>query len=100
MLAAEAAFEAVGADRAGDVLEAYPAALHKSWVAKELKMVRNAQPAVARWGGVSGALYAGLDMWLGYLGLALPWTLKLHPDHRAAEAQGAVTPIVYPKPDG
>ena len=28
-------------------------------------MVRNAQPAVARWGGTLGTLYAGLDMWLG-----------------------------------
>ena len=27
-------------------------------------MVRNAQPAVAHWGGTLGTLYAGLDMWL------------------------------------
>ena len=53
MLAAEAAFEAIPPDRSSDVLEAYPPALHKSWVAKELKMVRNAQPAVAHWGGTA-----------------------------------------------
>src|SRR4029078_6785589 len=80
MLAAEAAFEALSQDRSGDLLEAYTAALHKSWVVKELKIVRNAQPAVAHWGGMLGTLYAGLDMWLGYLGLRLPWKLN-HKGH-------------------
>ena len=54
----------------GDRLDAYPAALRSSCVAKELKLVRNAEPAVARWGGTFGTLYSGLDMWLGYLGLS------------------------------
>src|SRR4029078_11341354 len=58
MLAAEAAFEASAADRSSDLLEAYPSALHNSWIVKELKMVRNAQPAVAHWGGTLGTLYA------------------------------------------
>src|SRR5205823_1247711 len=47
MLAAEAAFEAIANDRSGDVLDAYEANLRSSWVSKELKMVRNVQPAVA-----------------------------------------------------
>src|SRR3954470_13086579 len=38
MLAAEAGFAAIATDRRGDVLDAYPEALHKSWVAKELKL--------------------------------------------------------------
>jgi flavin-dependent dehydrogenase len=75
MLAAEAAFEAVAADRSGDTLDGYEPALRKSWVAKELKIVRNAQPAVAHWGGTIGTLYAGLDMWLNYLRIGVPWTL-------------------------
>ena len=54
MLAAEAAFEAIAADRRNDALDTYEPALRSSWVAKELKMVRNAQPAVARWGGTLG----------------------------------------------
>ena len=83
MLAAEAAFEAIAADRSADVLDAYPAALHKSWVAKELKMVRNAQPAVAHWGGTFGTLYAGLDLWLNQLGIGVPWTLSTRPTTRA-----------------
>ena len=100
MLAAEAAFEAISQDRSGDLLEAYTAALHKSWVVKELKIVRNAQPAVAHWGGMLGTLYAGLDMWLGYLGLRLPWTLKHKADNTTLRKKAAARPIDYPKPDG
>jgi electron-transferring-flavoprotein dehydrogenase len=101
MLAAEAAFEAIAADRGGDRLESYPEALRSSWVAKELKLVRNSQPAVARWGGFLGTLYAGLDMWLGQLGLPLPWTLRhRHADNEILKHKSAVRPIDYPKPDG
>ena len=100
MLAAEAAFEAISNDRSGDVLEAYPTALEKSWIIKELKLVRNAQPAVGHWGGQVGTLYAGVDMWLGQLGLGLPWTLKHKPDHESLEPKAKAKPIAYPKPDG
>ena len=100
MLAAEAAFGAISADRGGDALSAYPEALHKSWVVKELKLVRNAQPAVAKWGGTLGTLYAGLDMWLGQLGVKLPWTLKHHADNTTLQRKANVKPIAYPKPDG
>ncbi len=100
MLAADAAYEAIGAERSGDVLEAYPEALHKSWVAKELKMVRNAQPAVAHWGATLGTLYSGIDLWLGQLGISLPWTLKHKPDHLTLQRKSAAKPIAYPKPDG
>ena len=50
MLAAEAAFEAIAAT-ARRHARRLSAALHKSWVVKELKTVRNAQPAVAHLGG-------------------------------------------------
>ena len=100
MLAAEAAFEAIGNDRSGDVLEAYPAALHKSWIVKELKTVRNAQPAVSHWGGFAGTLYAGLDMWLNQLGIGVPWTLRHKADNTRLRRKDASAPIAYPKPDG
>ncbi len=100
MLAAEAAFEAVSADRQGDRLDDYPKALRSSWVDKELRMVRNAQPAVAKWGGLLGTLYAGFDMWLGQLGLGVPWTLKHHADHTRLKRKEHAKPIAYPKPDG
>src|SRR3712207_2365476 len=41
MLAADAAFAALSADRAGDELTAYSETLAASWIAKELKTVRN-----------------------------------------------------------
>jgi electron-transferring-flavoprotein dehydrogenase len=101
MLAADAAFEAIEADRTSDRLDSYPTALKSSWVAKELKLVRNVQPAVARWGGFAGTLYAGFDMWLGQLGLSLPWTLRhRHADNETLRRKTAARPIDYPKPDG
>ena len=100
MLAAEAAFEAIVADRGADKLDAYPKALRASWVDKELRLVRNAQPAVSRWGGTLGTLYAGFDMWLGQLGLRLPWTLKHHADHTRLTPKKDARPIAYPKADG
>ena len=53
MLAAETAFEAMGKDRSNDTLDAYEPALRSSWVEKELRLVRNAQPAVAHFGAGS-----------------------------------------------
>jgi electron-transferring-flavoprotein dehydrogenase len=100
MLAAEAAFEAIAADRSGDVLDTYPAALYKSWIAKELKKVRNAQPAVSHWGARGGTLFAGLDMWMNQLGIGLPWTLKLRPDNTTLRRKDQTSPIAYPKADG
>ena len=99
MLAAEAAFAAIGADRSADRLETYPKALRSSWIDKELRLVRNVQPAVARWGGMLGTLYAGFDMWLGQLGLSLPWTLPHHADHTRLKPKKDARPIVYPKAD-
>src|SRR4051794_16923017 len=100
MLAAEAAFEAISEDRSGDVLAAYPAAIHKSWVCQELHKVRNAQPAVAHWGGMAGTLYAGLDLWLNQLRVGVPWTLSLRPDNTSLHKKDQSRPIDYPKPDG
>jgi len=100
MLAADAAFEAIAQDRSSDVLDAYPAELDKSWVAKELRQVRNAQPAVAHWGGLLGTLYAGLDMWLNVLRIGVPWTLKHKPDNTTLRRKAEAKPIDYPKADG
>nr|MBA2466555.1 electron transfer flavoprotein-ubiquinone oxidoreductase [Sphingomonas sp.] len=100
MLAAEAAFDAIAAERRFDRLDAYPKALRASWVDKELRMVRNAQPAVAKFGGIFGTMYAGFDMWLAQLGLRLPWTLKHHADHKRLRRKQHARPIDYPRPDG
>jgi electron-transferring-flavoprotein dehydrogenase len=100
MLAAEAAFEALGAERQHDSLDAYQAALHSSWVADELKMVRNVEPMVAKFGGTMGTILAGADMWMRTLKIGLPLTMRHHPDNETLWRKDMVRPIEYPKPDG
>ena len=100
MLAAEAAFDAFLNDRSSDILEDYPKTLRAGRVETDLKMVRNAQPAVAHWGGFLGTLYAGLDMWLNYLKIGVPWTLKHKPDNATLRRKDHAKPVAYPKPDG
>jgi len=96
MIAAEAIATAL-ADDTGPLLEAYPAALKKSWVWDELYRVRNIRPAF-RWGMWAGLLYAGLDTYL-FRGKA-PWTLRHHADHDSLLPAGKAPKIDYPKPDG
>ncbi|WP_157216944.1 electron transfer flavoprotein-ubiquinone oxidoreductase [Flavisphingomonas formosensis] len=100
MLAAEAAFAALVAEREGDELADYPEALNASWIAKELKTVRNAEPAIANFGPLVGTLVAGTDMWMRTLGIGLPFTLKTHTDNDRLYRKDLVKPIAYPKPDG
>ncbi|PSJ39377.1 electron transfer flavoprotein-ubiquinone oxidoreductase [Allosphingosinicella deserti] len=99
MLAAEAAFEAIAAERAGDTLDAYDSSLHASWVADELKMVRNVEPMVAKFGGTVGTLAAGLDMWMRYLKIGLPFTMGHHRDNEGLWRKDLAPKIAYPKPD-
>jgi electron-transferring-flavoprotein dehydrogenase len=100
MLAAEAAFDALRADRSADELTAYPETLEKSWIAKELKKVRNVEPAIAKFGGTVGTLFAGIDMWMRQLGIGLPFTFKHKPDHTKLWQANQCRKIDYPKPDG
>jgi electron-transferring-flavoprotein dehydrogenase len=100
MLAAEAAFAAVSADRTADTLQDYDDALHASWVAKELKTVRNVEPLVDKWGGTMGTILSGADMWMRTLRIGLPYTMKHHPDHTTLMRRDLAKPIHYPKPDG
>jgi len=102
MLAADAAYDAVMAGRAGDVLDAYQTAYEASWVAKELKLVRNAKPYLSKFGTTLGGAFGVMEMWLGSLtGLTVPWTMK-HGKTDAASTGLAKDhkPIAYPKPDG
>jgi len=102
MMAAEAAFDAVAGGRAGDMLDAYQVAYENSWVYAELKKVRNARPALAKYGPKMGTLRAGIEMWLNCLGLGflMPGTLPNHQDHLATKKAADCQPIDYPKPDG
>ena len=100
MLAAESAFAAVVADRRADVLADYEPAVRSSWIATELKKVRNAEPAVAKFGSTIGTLVAGTDMWMRQLGIGLPITMKHHADHTTLWRGDMVPKIDYPRPDG
>ncbi len=103
MLAAEAAFDAIkaGSDSSSE-LTGYTDAFEKSWVYKDLHKVRNARPALSKFGATMGTIYGGFDMWLNNLGLGflLPWTLGHHKDHEALKKKTECQPIAYPKPDG
>jgi electron-transferring-flavoprotein dehydrogenase len=100
MMAADAAVDAIASQRGGDALEAYEAAYRASWVEKELRMVRNTEPFVAKFGSVLGTLLAGGSMWLEHWGIRLPFTLQHTPDHEALDPASYHVPIDYPKPDG
>jgi len=102
MLAADAAYDAVMAGREGDELVEYQAAYDKSWVAKELKGVRNAKPYLSKFGTTLGGALGVAEMWLVSLtGLTTPWTLKhAKTDAASTEPASKHKPRVYPKPDG
>ena len=100
MMAAEAVAAALAAGRSADELEAYTVAYKSSWVEKELRMVRNFEPIVSKFGGTIGTILAGITMWLEYLGLRLPFTMKHRPDAKKLKRTDHAHPIVYPKPDG
>jgi electron-transferring-flavoprotein dehydrogenase len=101
MMAAEAVFSAIEAGRSGDVLEAYPASVQASSMAKELKRVRNVKPLWSRFGTLAGVMLGGIDMWLNTLFPFLRYTLKhLKPDYASLKKAKDAKPIDYEKPDG
>ena len=100
MLAAEAAHAAIADDRRGDVLSDYEPAVRSSWIEKELRVVRNAQPAVTKFGATWGTIYAGADLWLNHLKISVPWTFRHHADHGTLRRKDQVHAKTYPKPDG
>ena len=103
VMAAEAAFDAVAAGRAGDTLDAYQAAYNQSAVRAELKKSRNAKPLWTRFGTLLGGIaLSGVDLWTNTIaGLSLFGTLR-HKKTDAASTEPAAnySPIEYPKPDG
>jgi len=98
MLAAEAAFEALGAQRSHDELTAYPAAFESSWLREELHRARNFKPWMDK-GLYAGTLMFGFDQVV--LRGRAPWTLRRStPDNAKLKPAAECTPIAYPKPDG
>ena len=100
MLAAESAAAAIAAGAEHTELADYDANLRESWIAKELKQVKTAQPVVAKFGGEIGTVLAGIDMWMRQLKIGLPITMKHEPDYELTTRADLFRPIEYPKPDG
>ncbi|MGH6873613.1 MAG: electron transfer flavoprotein-ubiquinone oxidoreductase, partial [Aestuariivirgaceae bacterium] len=102
MLAAECAFKAIRAGRAGDELSEYMTAFEKSWIYEDLRKVRNVKPLWSKLGLAGGLALGGLDMWTNELfGFSFFGTLR----HRKNDAESTkpaaqFNPIDYPKPDG
>ncbi|HUY03621.1 MAG TPA: electron transfer flavoprotein-ubiquinone oxidoreductase [Rhodocyclaceae bacterium] len=97
MMAAEAAAEALGQDRHGDELVAYPEKFRDSWLFEELHKARNFKPWMSK-GLYFGSLMFGIDQQL-FRGRA-PWTLRLSADHLKLKKAADCQKIEYPKPDG
>lgn len=101
MLAAESIMSALNTDQYEPLLKTYPEKIRHSWIWKDLYAVRNIKPALSSWGNVGGTLYGGMDMWLHYLGITLPWTLQhKQSDHEALNPAKDSQKIHYPAPDG
>ncbi|MFZ1741885.1 MAG: electron transfer flavoprotein-ubiquinone oxidoreductase [Pontixanthobacter sp.] len=100
MLAAESIAAAVAAGHEHSELMDYDSSVRESWIAKELKLVQNAQPAVAKFGGDFGTVIAGIDMWMRQLKIGLPISMKHEPDYELTARADLFKPVEYPKPDG
>ena len=99
MLAAEAAFGAVGPGQtswAPGALDAYDEGVRSSYVWSDLRRVRNMRPAFKH-GFVRGALTAGIS--LTSFGKIPPGTMKLESDSDVPVDVGDLA-ARYPKPDG
>jgi electron-transferring-flavoprotein dehydrogenase len=98
MLAAGAAFEALGAGRSHDELRGYAAAFSESWLHDELYRARNFKPAMSK-GLWLGTALVGIDQ-VVFRGRA-PFTLhSRQPDHACLKPADQCEPINYPRPDG
>nr|NMG00095.1 NAD(P)-binding protein [Aromatoleum toluolicum] len=97
MLAAEAAFDAVAAERQRDELAAFPEAFKNSWLYEELHKTRNFKPYMKK-GLWMGSLLFGIDQKV--LKGKAPWTLHNSADHDKLKLASECPKIDYPKPDG
>lgn len=98
MLAAEAAFEAIEANRQQDELTAFTTRFEQSWLNEELNKSRNFKQWFKK-GRTVGTLMTGVEQWL--LRGNIPWTIhRQQPDHAMLKPADQCLKIEYPKPDG
>ena len=98
MMAADAAFDALVAERRGDELAAYPAAFEASWLHTELNKARNFKQWFKK-GRTVGTLMTGIEQFV--LKGNIPWTIhRTKADHACLQPADQCPKIEYPKPDG
>ncbi|KAM0753115.1 oxidoreductase [Meredithblackwellia eburnea MCA 4105] len=107
MIAAEETFKALSALPESEEMpeepvdiSSYQTEFDNSWVAKELKEVRNVRASFHNpLGNLGGMIYSGIDTLL--LKGRVPWTFH-HPkeDYAATKPASQFKPIDYPNPDG
>ncbi|MBR0777498.1 electron transfer flavoprotein-ubiquinone oxidoreductase [Bradyrhizobium diazoefficiens] len=102
MLAAEHVAAALAAGCANDELVDYENAWRGSPVGKDLFLVRNAKPLLAKFGTFLGVGLGGFDMWCTSLfGFSLFGTQShAKPDRATLDPARSHAPKNYPKPDG
>jgi len=99
--AAEAAHDAIKADRSGDLLQGYDDAVRKGEIGDDLKKVRNVKPLWSKYGLLASLGIGGMDMWMNTFGIGVLGTLSHgKSDADATEAASKHKEISYPKPDG
>ena len=99
--AAEAAIDAIKADRSGDLLQGYDDAVRKGEIGNDLKKVRNVKPLWSKYGLLASLGIGGMDMWMNTFGIGVLGTLKHgKSDAEATEEASKHKEITYPKPDG
>ncbi len=102
MLCADAAFEAVIANRQHDELKDYPEAFNKSWLHDELMRSKNFKQWFKK-GRMVATVMTGIEQYvLPHLGIKTPpWTIhRTTHDHQSLLPASQCEPIAYPKPDG
>jgi electron-transferring-flavoprotein dehydrogenase len=102
MLCAEAAFEALAAQRQYDELVGFTARYEASWLHQELLTYRNFKNWFKK-SPLLGQMMTGVEHWLlPKIGIAMPpWTLHHHTaDHTKLRPAAEMPQIAYPKPDG
>jgi electron-transferring-flavoprotein dehydrogenase len=101
--AAEAAFAALGQDRAHDELTAYETEVRTGAIAADLRPVRNVKPLWSRYGTVLGVGLGAIDMWANTIlkGVGFGFTLAHgKPDSATLKKATDCKPITYPRADG
>jgi electron-transferring-flavoprotein dehydrogenase len=98
MMAADAAFDALVAERSADELSAYPAAFEASWLHVELNKARNFKQWFKK-GRTVATLMTGVEQFV--LKGNIPWTIhRTKPDYACLQPADQCPKIEYPKPDG